>query len=81
MNTPRSVAERTRAQLWHDPQHWERFGVYRCADDPRLIVPQRKGWGWTLNMAHSWAQPALWGFLSAVVAFVLTLVLIVARTT
>ena len=29
------------------------MGIYRCADDPRLVVSKRNpGMGWTLNFAH-----------------------------
>ena len=40
-------------QLWSDPQNY-RGSVYRCKEDPRVVVPKRKqGTGWTLNFAHS----------------------------
>lgn len=55
--------------LTGDPAHWHR-GSYRCADDPRLFVPNPAGFGWTLNMAHAKAQVATWSLLAGVVAFV-----------
>lgn len=43
-------------RLWSDPSHWSPPGIYRCAEDPRLIVPKRRRWaGWTLNFAHQGA--------------------------
>ena len=45
-------------RLWADPKNWDI--VYRCANDPRIIVPRRRRWmGWTINFAHSFAWPAL----------------------
>ena len=54
-------------QLWQDPAHWSPPGIYRCEEDPRLIVPKRWRWaGWTLNFAHRGAWLVLAG--SVVVA-------------
>ncbi len=40
-------------QLWSDPQHYK-GSVYRCKEDPRVVVPKRQqGTGWTLNFAHA----------------------------
>ena len=40
-------------QLWSDPQNY-RGSIYRCQEDPRVIVPKREsGAGWTVNFAHS----------------------------
>jgi len=55
--------------LSRDPAHWNR-GSYRCADDPRLLVRNPAGLGWTLNMAHTKAQLVIWSVLAGVVAFV-----------
>lgn len=43
-------------QLWSDKAHWTTSGLYRCADDPRLMVLKRLGVGYTINIAHrrSW---------------------------
>jgi Family of unknown function (DUF5808) len=53
---------KTRAELdslWSDPKNWTAWR-YRCADDPRLIVPKRARWrGWTVNFAH----PLAWQWL------------------
>lgn len=50
--------------LWQDAQNWAPPGIYRCAADPRVIVPKRRRWtGWTLNFAH----PAAWPVLLAAV--------------
>lgn len=46
-------------QLWNDPANWA-TGVYRCADDPRVIVAKRsKAMGWTVNFAHPLAWPVI----------------------
>ena len=40
-----------------NPNHW-RLGIfYFNRQDPRLLVPKRRGFGWTLNFAHvtAWA--------------------------
>jgi len=48
------------ARLWADDKHWNRWGVYCCAEDPRLIVPKRIRWtGWTANIAHGFSVKAL----------------------
>ena len=40
-------------KLWTDEKNWNSIGVYRCAFDPRLIVPKRiRLAGWTINIAH-----------------------------
>ena len=45
--------------FWRDPANW-RLGIYRCAADPRVIVPKRAKWmGWTVNFAHRSAWPVL----------------------
>jgi uncharacterized membrane protein len=45
-------------RLWADPANWG--VVYRCAQDPRVIVPRRHPWmGWTVNFAHPLAWFAL----------------------
>jgi hypothetical protein len=50
--TPRDTLDR----LWSDPANWTRGGLYRCADDHRLMVLKREGVGYTINIAHrrSW---------------------------
>ncbi len=45
-------------RLWANPRNWGL--VYRCAEDPRVIVPRRYRWmGWTINFAHALAWPVL----------------------
>lgn len=45
--------------FWRDPANWK-FGIYRCAADPRVIVPKRiKSMGWTVNFSHRFAWPTL----------------------
>jgi hypothetical protein len=51
-DTDRMNPERLK-QLWSDPQNY-RGSVYRCEEDPRVVIPKRQpGTGWTLNFAHS----------------------------
>jgi len=53
-------------RLWNDPANWA-TGVYRCAADPRVVVPKRtQAMGWTINFAHPWAWPVI--LLSVVLA-------------
>jgi uncharacterized membrane protein len=65
-----TLTKTERNALWQDPAHWDRFGSYRCAEDPRLMVPFRSGAGLTVNMGHRRAQQLLWGFLAVVIALV-----------
>ena len=38
-------------RIWANPSNWSI--VYRCAEDPRVIVPRRLRWmGWTINFDH-----------------------------
>jgi uncharacterized protein DUF5808 len=61
-------------RLWQDPRHWKPPGIYRCAADPRLIVPKRRRWaGWTLNFAHRGAWLVLLGTLVVILGPVLLL--------
>ena len=40
-------------KLWSDKSNWTRFGFYKCASDPRFVVPKRVKWmGWTANIGH-----------------------------
>jgi hypothetical protein len=62
-------------QLWQDPQHW-RGGLYRCAADPRVIVPTSiPTGGWTVNFAHR--QQAVWAILLSIVVAVGPVMLLV----
>ena len=51
-------------KLWAEPNNWTL--VYRCAEDPRLIVPKRLRLGWTVNFGHPLAWIAV--LLSVVIA-------------
>jgi uncharacterized protein DUF5808 len=52
-----SVSREELERLWAEPRNWG--WVYRCALDPRVIVPRRRRWmGWTINFAHPFAWPA-----------------------
>ncbi len=40
-------------RLWKDDANWTWGVIYRCREDPRVIVPRRWRWGgWTLNFSH-----------------------------
>jgi uncharacterized membrane protein len=69
-----------RDQLWRDPEHWERFGVYRCSADARLVVRQRRAMGWTVNMGHPRAQLVLWGSVLFVLGAVAGLFALATRS-
>jgi hypothetical protein len=52
--------------LWRDPKNWKNR-QYRCAQDPRLVVPKQTPWlGFTLN----WAHPRATSFLMLTIAMV-----------
>lgn len=42
-----------------DPANWRLGLVYVCPDDPRVVVRQRRGLGWTWNFGHPWVIPAI----------------------
>lgn len=42
-----------------DPANWTLGVVYRCADDPRIVVRNLLPFGWTWNFAHRRAWPAI----------------------
>jgi len=65
--------------LWVEPSHWNRDGSYKCAADPRLLVPKRNGGGWTLNMEHPKAQWAIRGLLIAVLGIAVALAFVARR--
>jgi uncharacterized membrane protein len=54
--------------MWNDPANWRFAMVYSCSRDPRLLVPKRFGFGWTLNMGHRRARVAILVFLVVVIA-------------
>ena len=33
---------------WSDPKNWS-CGIYRSRMDTRMMVPKRRGFGWTIN--------------------------------
>ena len=50
-------------EIWASPNNWSL--VYRCVNDPRVIVPrQRPRMGWTINFAH----PLAWASLIVMVS-------------
>jgi len=61
-------------QLWKDEKNWWKGMVYRCPQDPRVVVPKSRRWmGWTLNFAHGHAWTVL--FSSFVIALAPTFLL------
>ena len=55
-------------KLWSDPANWK-YGIYRCPQDPRVIVPKRIKWmGWTMNFARPSAIPVMLLIIAAIVA-------------
>ena len=66
-------------RIWANPANWTL--VYRCAQDPRIIVPRRRPWmGWTINFAHPNAWPVLILCVIAAVTPVLLLVILRVAT-
>ena len=63
-------AEHILSDHWQNAANWNGDGSYRCAEDPRLVVPKRNGVGWTINVAHRRAQAVMWLLLLAAVALV-----------
>jgi uncharacterized membrane protein len=57
-------------KLWETPSNWSSLGRYHCEADPRLIVPKRIRFGWTLNWANPLAWPVLVVVIAAVIGFV-----------
>jgi len=49
-----------------DP-HNHKCGVYFCKADPRVIVPRRRIWGWTINFARPSAIPVLLGIIALLI--------------
>ncbi len=61
-------------QLRKDDRHWWLGIVYRCKDDPRIIVRNRWRFGWTWNFAN----PYVLIVLPLCVAFFLAPILVIA---
>jgi uncharacterized membrane protein len=64
---------------WDNDANWNRDGSYRCAEDPRLMVPKRGGAGWTINVAHRRAQLVMWGFVVAIAVTVSVIAVFATR--
>jgi uncharacterized membrane protein len=47
---------------------WSVMGTYYNPLDPALFVQKRFGVGYTLNFAHPWSKPFLWGTVGSVLA-------------
>ena len=46
-------------QLRLDPANWRLGLIYVCGDDPRVVVRQRHGLGWTWNFGNRFVVPAI----------------------
>ena len=56
-------------QLWNQPDNWTCGVLYRCAEDPRWIVPMRfTNAAWTPNVAHRRAVQLAVAILAAAAA-------------
>ena len=65
-------------RLWARPENWS--SVYRCEEDPRVIVPRRRQWmGWTINFAHRLAWPVMIALVGVPLGIVLIVTLATAR--
>ena len=53
-------------ELRNDPSHWYYGVVYRCRNDPRVIVRNHFWFGWTWNFGHRLVVPSI---LAAVLVF------------
>ena len=42
-----------------EPVNWKIGLLYYCPDDPRVVVRQRFGVGWTWNFGHRMVVPAM----------------------
>ena len=62
--------QRSAALLVDDDAYWKLGLFYYSPGDASLFLPQRSGFGWTVN----WARPAVWavmaGFVVATALFV-----------
>lgn len=67
--------QRSAALLVDDDAYWKLGLFYYNPGDASLFLPQRSGFGWTVN----WARPAVWAVMAGfVVATALFVVLCVA---
>jgi uncharacterized membrane protein len=67
------------AEFRANPVHWNWYGSYSCAADPRLVVRDRRGLGWTLNMAHPRANLVMGLTVAAILGGLLLVGLYAAR--
>jgi hypothetical protein len=49
--------------LRRDPRFWTLGIIYRCPNDPRVIVRERFLPGWTFNLGHRFAVPTILAFV------------------
>jgi uncharacterized membrane protein len=51
-----------------DPKNDYKWGIFYVNDkDPRVFVPKRYGFGWTLNFSRSWSYVILISILALAV--------------
>lgn len=64
---------------WENPANWRGglLGVYVAPRDPRIWVPKKYGYGWTLNFAHRGS----WYWLIGLIALPLLVVGLIALLT
>ena len=48
-----------------DPANWWLGTIYRCEDDPRIVVRNLLPLGWTWNFAHGRVYPAIAAAIAA----------------
>lgn len=53
---------------WQSPSSWKFRIIYFSKEDPRIIVPKRTGFGYTVNFAKPLAVPAMLAMILPVFA-------------
>jgi len=54
------IVTREELEACRNDPHNQKWGVYHCKADPRVIVPKRLKWmGWTINAARPSAIPVM----------------------
>src|SRR5262249_47996494 len=60
LDVKRDIVTRKELEACRNDPHNQKWGVYYCKADPRVIVPKRVKWtGWTINAARPSAIPAM----------------------
>jgi hypothetical protein len=54
------IVTRDELEACRNDPHNQKWGIYHCKADPRVIVPKRLKWmGWTINAARPSAIPVM----------------------